>query len=118
MQKAFLFLWLFLHGWALHAQSNLPRQYHAHRANTPITIDGKAGRKEWQGAKWSEPYTDIEGDLKPKPTYQTRMKMKWDEQYLYILAKLDEPHLWATLTQRDAIILINEPPPTHLLVVT
>jgi hypothetical protein len=32
------------------------------------------------------------------------MKMMWDEQYLYLLAKLEEPDLWATLTERDAII--------------
>lgn len=30
--------------------------------------------------------------------------MLWDDQYLYILAEMEEPHLWATLTKRDAII--------------
>lgn len=104
MQKAACLLWLSLYGWALSAQPKLPRQYHAPRATTTIHIDGKAAGKEWRNAKWSDPFVDIEGDIKPKPTYRTRMKMKWDEQFLYILAKLEEPDLWATLTQRDAII--------------
>ena len=30
--------------------------------------------------------------------------MLWDETYLYIGAYLEEPHLWATLTERDSII--------------
>ena len=47
---------------------------------------------------------DIEGDAKPKPRCATRMKMLWDDQYLYIAAELEEPHLWATLTEHDSVI--------------
>jgi hypothetical protein len=31
--------------------------------------------------------------------------MVWDDQHLYIAARLDEPHVSATLTQRDAHVL-------------
>ena len=44
------------------------------------------------------------GDKKPRPRFRTRMKMLWDDQYLYIAAQLDEPHVWATLTERDSVI--------------
>ena len=30
------------------------------------------------------------------------VKMLWDEQYFYIAAELEEPHVWATLRQHDA----------------
>ena len=30
--------------------------------------------------------------------------MLWDDRCLYIAADLEEPHLWATLTERDAIV--------------
>jgi hypothetical protein len=33
--------------------------------------------------------------------------MLWDNQYLYIGAELEEPHLWATLKQRDTIIFYD-----------
>ena len=32
------------------------------------------------------------------------MKMLWDDQNLYIAAEMEEPHLWATLTEHDAVI--------------
>ena len=33
--------------------------------------------------------------------------MLWDDQYLYIAAYLEEPHVWATLTDRDSIIFLD-----------
>ena len=38
------------------------------------------------------------------PAHATRAKMMWDDTYLYVGAMLEEPHLWGTLRQRDAII--------------
>ena len=40
----------------------------------------------------------------PRPRHATRAKLLWDAQYLYIGAEMDEPHLWATLTERDSVI--------------
>lgn len=40
----------------------------------------------------------------PEPYYKTRVKMLWDDEYFYIVAELEEPHLWATYTQREAVI--------------
>ena len=50
---------------------------------------------------------DIEGDLKPKPFHNTRAKMIWDDEYFYFAAKLDEPHIWAKLKQRDTVIFYD-----------
>ena len=30
--------------------------------------------------------------------------MLWDDEYLYIAAELEEPHVWATLTEHDSVI--------------
>ena len=30
--------------------------------------------------------------------------MLWDDEYLYVAAELEEPHVWATLTEHDSVI--------------
>ena len=81
-----------------------PRGYVCYRAKAPITIDGKLDDPGWADAPWSEPFRDIEGDRRPEPQFRTRMKMLWDDQALYIAAELEEPHIWGTLKNHDAVI--------------
>ncbi|HET6572775.1 MAG TPA: carbohydrate-binding family 9-like protein [Fimbriiglobus sp.] len=81
-----------------------PKGYVCRRAATPVTIDGKIDEEAWTAAAWSEPFVDIEGDKKPQPRHRTRVKMLWDDAALYIAAELEEPHVWATLKDHDAII--------------
>lgn len=81
-----------------------PRHYLCYRADDPITIDGKLDEAAWKAVPWTESFVDIEGDLKPKPRFRTRAKMTWDDQYFYLAAEMEEPHVWATLTQHDAVI--------------
>jgi hypothetical protein len=85
-----------------------PRTYVCYRAEYPLRIDGKMDENSWTKAPWTEDFVDIEGDLKPQPTYRTRAKMLWDEQYFYFGAQIEEPHLWATLTERDAIMYLDD----------
>jgi Carbohydrate family 9 binding domain-like len=84
-----------------------PRGYVCHRAWKPVVIDGKIDEPAWESAAWSEDFIDIEGANKPRPAQRTRMKMLWDDEYLYIGAQLDEKHVWATLTKHDSIIFID-----------
>lgn len=79
-------------------------EYHAPRARTPIVIDGVLDDASWSAAPWSEPFVDIEGDVKPHPRFETRMRMAWDDEYLYVAAQLEEPHVWGTLRTRDEIV--------------
>lgn len=58
----------------------------------------------WELASWTSDFVDIEGDIGPTPRFRTRAKMLWSTDYLYVAAELQEPHLWATLTERDSII--------------
>ncbi|TKJ37916.1 carbohydrate-binding family 9-like protein [candidate division LCP-89 bacterium B3_LCP] len=81
-----------------------PRQYICYRTDNPIIVDGMLNDTTWIAAAWTEDFVDIEGSLKPKPKLKTRAKMLWDQDYLFIAAEMEEPHVWGTLTQRDAVI--------------
>lgn len=81
-----------------------PRGYVCCRADMAINIDGRLDEAAWQRMPWTDPFADIEGDAKPAPTHTTRAKMLWDDQCLYIAARLDEPHVWATIREHDAVI--------------
>ncbi|MGC4043860.1 MAG: carbohydrate-binding family 9-like protein [Armatimonas sp.] len=81
-----------------------PRGYVCARAGVPITIDGDLSKSVWDAAPWSEEFVDIEGEFQPTPTWPTRVKMLWDEDFFYIGAYLTEPHVWATLTEHDSVI--------------
>ncbi len=81
-----------------------PLRYTCYQTNTKLVIDGKLEDAAWQQAAWTDDFTDIEGDKKPKPPLRTRVKMLWDQQYLYIAAELEEPNIWGRLLQRDTII--------------
>ncbi|NOR74441.1 MAG: carbohydrate-binding family 9-like protein [Draconibacterium sp.] len=80
------------------------RNYVIYQTISEINIDGKPNETSWQKAEWSEYFQDIEGDLKPAPKYQTRFKMLWDNQNLYILAELEEPHIWTYYSTRDQVV--------------
>src|SRR5215469_11310771 len=81
-----------------------PRGYVCYRAKGPITIDGKADEASWSHAPWTEDFVDIEGFAKPPPRFRTRAKMLWDDQYLYVYAELQEPHVWGTITTKNEVI--------------
>jgi hypothetical protein len=81
-----------------------PRGYMAYRAPSPITLDGRLDDAAWKDAAWSDTFIDIEGDARPRPRFDTRVKMLWDTAYFYVGVDMREPHLWATLTEHDSVI--------------
>ncbi len=101
---AFVLFAIYLGSVSLLAQQT-PKTYVAQKTSETITIDGKMLEKSWENAKWTDVFRDIEG--KKEATYHTRVKMIWDQRYLYFLADIEEPHVWATLKQRDTIIFYN-----------
>lgn len=87
------------------SSSRLPKGYVCYRAPRPLEINGRLDKPEWKAAAWTEPFEDIEGNrVRPKPRHRTRVKMLWDDEFFYIGAQLDEPHVWATLTEHDSVI--------------
>ena len=81
-----------------------PKVYVCERARGAIKIDGKLNEPAWRKAAATDAFVYIEGDLKPLPRFVTRAKMLWDDQYFYLAAELEDPHVWGTLTQRDSVI--------------
>lgn len=100
--------WLFLCRLGAAASDNAdyvpPQGYVCHRAEEPVKVDGRLDDPAWQAAAWTEDFVDIEGDKRPKPRFRTRAKMLWDDEYFYIAAEMEEPHVWGTLTKHDSVI--------------
>ena len=94
-----------IHSQLIGQNLSIPRSYVAYKTSDPILIDGKAKEQAWANAPKSQNFIDIEGEITPK--YQTYMKMLWDEDNLYVYAKMNEPHIWANLKQRDTVIFYN-----------
>ncbi|AXB59096.1 carbohydrate-binding family 9-like protein [Flavobacterium fluviale] len=94
-----------LMGYAQSEKEVTPKSYIAYKTSSEITIDGDGADKAWEKTSWTTPFVDIEGVETPK--YKTQVKMLWDDNYYYILAKMEEPHVWANLRQRDTIIFYN-----------
>ncbi len=85
-----------------------PESYVAPLVSSSIQIDGQLDDVAWNRARWSSNFVDIEGAGKPPPKLRTRMKILWDEHYLYIGAELEEPHLWATFTEKNSVIFHDD----------
>src|SRR5437879_4643980 len=102
-RKLCLALWITLTAGAQNTQP-APKFYDCFHTATPIKIDGKLDDPAWKKADWTTDFVDIEGTAKPQPRFRTRVKMLWDDQYLYIAAELQEPDVQATLTQHDSVI--------------
>jgi len=84
-----------------------PKSYVCYRTGSVITLDGILNESDWEAVPWTDNFVDIEGDLKPQPEFRTRAKMLWDDSYLFVAAELEEPHIWATLRQRDTVIFYD-----------
>lgn len=82
-----------------------PAHYRCPRTDQPPRIDGQLDDPAWRRAPWTDDFVDIEGARRPlTPRFRTRAKLLWDEHALYVAAALEEPHVWGTLTGRDAVI--------------
>lgn len=88
-----------------------PKQYVA-RKGTPPVIDGDVYKDIWERIPWSEEFQEIRGPDAPPGTgpsqaQATRMKMLWDEEFLYIAAVMDlaqGDELVAKFTERNSPI--------------
>ncbi len=81
-----------------------PRHYVCYQTDDSVFIDGKLDEKAWQQAEWTDVFTDIEGALKPKPTQETKVKMLWNKNFLFVAAEVSEEHIWAYLEHQDDIV--------------
>lgn len=76
--------------------------YVAHKISDTPTIDGKLDEVFWKNASRSTPFKDL---VSGADAYlDTHAAVLWDDQNLYVGYWIEEPHITATLTRRDAPI--------------
>ena len=80
------------------------RQYNCNYTIEEIEIDGVINDNAWKNANWTEEFVDITGNDSLKPFQRTKVKMLWDDNYMYLAAFMEEDNVWATLKNRDDII--------------
>jgi hypothetical protein len=80
----------------------IPKIYLSQHQTEPPNIDGNPDKEYWANIPWSDAFVDIADG--PTPRHETRMKIAWGSWGMAIVAWLEEPHLWATLTEHDSVI--------------
>ena len=95
-----------------------PLQYVARRlppGAPPLEMDGNLDKPAWAEVEWSEAFGDIRGpvdapsDAQPSRAQRTRMKMRWDDEHLYVAAELESDFaVLATFTERNAPIFTQD----------
>ena len=77
--------------------ASYPKHTVTYKLDSTIDIDGKLDEAAWSEVGWSEEFVDI--STTEKPRLKTRMKMRWDEDWLYVAAQLEETQIWANITE-------------------
>jgi Carbohydrate family 9 binding domain-like len=76
--------------------STYPRSYIAYKTTKNLVIDGSLSDPQWTEVAFSESFLDINTTTLPR--FDTRVKMRWDDNYLYVGAMLEEPDVWANIS--------------------
>jgi len=89
-------------GWKFPCPSNDIACYTAQRVPGVLHIDGKLDEPEWRAARWSPRFTDI---LTGGPViHDTRAAVLWDDDYLYVAYRVEEPFVQAKFTNHNDLI--------------
>jgi glucose/arabinose dehydrogenase len=78
-------------------------------ADTPIVLDGSDDDPAWKHAQvidnFGQPWL---GDKAAALRGKTRAKLLWDRDYLYFFADMDDPDLFADVTEHDGPVWQND----------
>jgi hypothetical protein len=72
-----------------------------------IVVDGRLNESAWADVAWTEDFLDISGPAFPSPYFATRAKLRWDEQYLYIGAYVQDTQIWANQTVENSVVFLD-----------
>ncbi|CAL1543870.1 unnamed protein product, partial [Lymnaea stagnalis] len=79
-----------------------PRTYVVYKLNgEAIDLDGRLDEKAWKSVGWTDSFVDIQGRGFPAPRLETKVKMRYDDNFLFIGVYLEEPDVWANVTLHD-----------------
>ncbi len=82
-----------------------PTEYTCYRTDGEVNVDGQLDESSWKNAPKTAPFVDIESGFRVR--LNTVAKMLWDDEYFYVGFICTEPDIWATLTERDSVIYID-----------
>jgi hypothetical protein len=82
--------------------ASYPLHYIAYETQKKPTIDGRLDEAMWQETEWTSEFVDISTDVQPRKA--TRAKIRWDKDFLYIGARLEEDEIWANVEKHDEVI--------------
>jgi hypothetical protein len=71
-------------------------------------LDGRLDKPFWERGTWIEDFFAIDaGRDAPRPNKRTRVKLRWDDRYLYIGAWLEENEIWAYVTDKNQPVYLD-----------
>ncbi|MEI2726498.1 MAG: carbohydrate-binding family 9-like protein [Verrucomicrobiota bacterium] len=89
-------------GWKFPCPTNEIARYTAQRVAGPIHVDGRLDEPSWQAATTSPRFVDI---LTAQPViHDTRAAVLWDDLYLYVSYRVEEPLVHARFTNHNDFI--------------
>ena len=72
-----------------------------------IKVDGVLTDSSWSDTPWISDFTDIIGRANQRPNYETKVKTRWDDAYLYLGAEIYQEHIWATIDKNDSTLYLE-----------
>jgi len=94
-----LFLWMsptLLAAFDCSFSSSYPRQYVAYKTDRALVIDGELDDDAWTAVAATERFVDISTQTLPR--LSTHVKIRWDDEFLYVGAILEEPQAFANIS--------------------
>lgn len=79
--------------------------YYCQKTTTPVRIDGQLSDAAWRTATRARLLNSRNGDPSALPT---DVMCTWDDRYLYIAFHSEDHDIWATITEDDAEIWVEE----------
>jgi len=87
--------------WVIKQQPELEKlppikEYTCKKTDGPIHVDGTISKKIWKESLWSDPFTHMVTDN--KVPFDTRIALRWDNDYLYAAYEVEDPDVRAEMT--------------------
>lgn len=81
-----------------------PRHYIAYKTTGlgPTSLDANLDKKAWADVQSTEEFVDISTDV--TPMFKTHAKIRWDDNFLYIAATMQDNHVWANQLEDQSVI--------------
>ena len=90
---------------ALPPEESFFRTLHAARRVGPVTLNGRMDEPAWQAAELGSGFTQARPSEGAPPSVQTRFRILWDDEAIYVGAECDDPEPSTdTLSRRDRFV--------------